>query len=194
MKPTSDNIVDFIRWLFDKRGSESYLGEQVTMAEHMLQAAHFAKQDGVSEALIVAALLHDVGHFTGDFGDDFIAQGVDNLHEDAGGAVLSPFFPEAVTEPIRLHVAAKKYLCATAPDYYETLSDASKRTLELQGGAMTDEERCAFESHPHFEAAVRLRRWDDAGKVPALSVAGLSDYLGMINRVCKTPPANKAGA
>ena len=108
MKPTQENMTQFIRWLFEKRGTESYLGEKVTMAEHMLQAAYFAGQDGATEKLIVAALLHDVGHFIGDFGDDFIEMGVDNLHEDAGGKVLSPFFPAEVTEPIRLHVAAKK--------------------------------------------------------------------------------------
>ena len=84
MKPTRENIVDFIRWLFDKRGADVYLGEAVTMAEHMLQAAHFAESDGADETLIVAALLHDVGHFTGEFGDDYIERGVDNLHEDAG--------------------------------------------------------------------------------------------------------------
>ncbi|WOV90808.1 MAG: HD domain-containing protein [Candidatus Zeuxoniibacter abyssi] len=107
MKPTQENMTQFIRWLFEKRGTESYLGEKVTMAEHMLQAAYFAGQDGATEKLIVAALLHDVGHFIGDFGDDFIEMGVNNLHEDAGGKVLSPFFPAEVTEPIRLHVAAK---------------------------------------------------------------------------------------
>ena len=183
MKPTRENIVDFIRWLFDKRGAEVYLGEAVTMAEHMLQAAHFAESDGADETLIVAALLHDVGHFTGEFGDDYIERGVDNLHEDAGGAVLSPFFPATLTEPIRLHVAAKKYLCATDSAYYDALSESSKRTLELQGGAMSDAEKRAFEGNPHFAAAVRMRRWDDAGKVRGMRVAGLEHYLGMIDRV-----------
>lgn len=183
MKPTRENISDFIRWLFDKRGAEVYLGEEVTMAQHMLQAAHFAGTSGADETLIVAALLHDVGHFTSEFGDDYIEQGVDNLHEDAGGAVLSPFFPKVVTEPIRLHVAAKKYLCATEAAYYDALSEASKRTLKLQGGTMSDAEKCAFESNPHFEAAVRVRRWDDAGKVRDMQVAGLEHYFGMIDRV-----------
>ena len=182
MKPTTENISEFICWLFNKRGAELYLGEAVTMAEHMLQAAHFAEQEGADEELIVAALLHDVGHFTGEFGDDYIEQGVDNLHEDAGDAVLSPFFPKAVTEPIRLHVTAKKYLCATDSAYYETLSDASKRTLELQGGAMADEEIREFEGNPHFKNAVRMRRWDDAGKVSGMQVAGVDHYLAMINR------------
>ena len=185
MKPTRENISDFIRWLFNKRGADAYLGENVTMAEHMLQAAHFAERSGADEAVIVAALLHDVGHFTNEFGDDYIEQGVDNLHEDAGSAVLSPFFPETVTEPIRLHVAAKKYLCATDPAYYGALSEASKRTLELQGGAMNDAEKREFESNPHFEVAVRMRRWDDAGKVPEMQVNGLEHYLGMVARVRK---------
>ena len=166
MKPTQENMTQFIRWLFEKRGTESYLGEKVTMAEHMLQAAYFAGQDGATEKLIVAALLHDVGHFIGDFGDDFIEMGVDNLHEDAGGKVLSPFFPAEVTEPIRLHVAAKKYLCATDSSYYARLSEASKRTLELQGGAMNEKESREFESHPHFQAAVKLRRWMTPARWP----------------------------
>ena len=187
MKPTRENFSDFIRWLFNKRGADAYLGENVTMAEHMLQAAHFAARDGANETLIVAALLHDVGHFTNEFGDDYIEQGVDNLHEDAGCAVLSPFFSEAITEPIRLHVAAKKYLCATDPAYYDALSEASKRTLELQGGAMNDAEKREFESNPHFEPAVRMRRWDDAGKVPGMQVAGLEHYIDMISHAQKTP-------
>lgn len=183
MKPTQENMTQFIRWLFEKRGTESYLGEKVTMAEHMLQAAYFAEQDGAAEKLIVAALLHDVGHFTGDFGDDFIEMGVDNLHEDAGGKVLSLFFPAEVTEPIRLHVAAKKYLCATDSSYYAHLSEASKRTLALQGGAMSEKEAREFESHLHFQAAVKLRHWDDAGKVAGMPVPDLTHYLDMIDRV-----------
>ncbi len=185
MKPNNENIADFIHWLFEKRGAEAYLGEQVTMAEHMLQAAYFAEQDGADEALIVAALLHDVGHFTGEFGDDYIEQGIDNLHEDAGGKVLEPFFPKTITEPIRLHVAAKKYLCATNTAYYNTLSEASKKTLQLQGGAMTTEEQREFESNLHFSNAVKMRHWDDAGKVSALAVPALSHYLPMIERVRK---------
>ncbi len=189
MKPTRGNFAEFAQWLFAERGAESYLGEQVTMAEHMLQAAVFAEREGAAEHLIVAALLHDVGHFTGAFGDDFIERGVDNLHEDAGADVLRPFFPPEITEPIRLHVAAKKYLCAAQPEYYSALSEASRKTLQLQGGAMSEKEMREFEKRPHFEPALRLRKWDDAGKVPGMQIPKIARYLPMITRALL--PENK---
>ncbi len=185
MKITHDNILDFIQWLFEKRGTEIYLGEKVTVAEHMLQTAHFAEKNSADQMLIVAALLHDVGHFTNEFGDDYIAQKVDNRHEEAGSLTLAPFFPKAVTEPIRLHVTAKKYLCSTDPTYYRTLSNASKQTLELQGGSMNDAEKREFENNPYFEPAIKLRHWDDAGKVSGMKVARLTHYFGTIERVRK---------
>ena len=186
MRPTHDTALEYIHALFDARGADAYFGEDVTIAEHMLQTAHFAEQGGAEETLIVAALLHDVGHLNSEFGDDYIEQGVDNRHENAGSIALSPFFPQAVTEPIRLHVAAKKYLCATAPVYYKNLSDASKRTLELQGGVMNEAQQREFESNAYSEAAVKLRYWDDAGKIPGLRAAELEHYHAMIERVQTT--------
>lgn len=182
MKPTRDNFFQFLDWLFYQRGAEAYLGEPVTIADHMLQAAYCAEADGADEPLIVAALLHDVGHFTGAFGDDYIEKRIDNRHEEVGCAVLSPLFPRAVAESIGLHVAAKKYLCATDAAYYDTLSDASKKTLQLQGGVMNDDEVRAFENRRYFAAAVKLRRWDDAAKVRGLRVNGLPHYRAMIAR------------
>lgn len=182
MKPITD-ILQHLHSLFDGEGANIYFGEEVTIAEHMLQVAHFAEKSGADELQIVAALLHDVGHLNNEFGDDYIEKGVDNRHENAGSSLLSPFFPTTITEPIRLHVAAKKYLCATSPAYYETLSTASKRTLELQGGVMNEAEKRAFESNAHADVAIKLRHWDDAGKVPALPVAKLTHYHAMIERV-----------
>ena len=185
VKQAEEDIVDFLRRLFATRGAESYLGEEVTMAEHMLQAAHFAAQAGAGDELIVAALLHDVGHFTGAFGDDYIERQTDNLHEDAGAAALAAYFPDAVINPIKMHVAAKRYLCATDPAYFARLSEASVRTLELQGGAMNDEECRAFERRPGWRDALQVRRWDDDGKVAGMEVAGFEHYVGAINRVRK---------
>lgn len=185
MNKIHNNILDYIHHLFDGHGAEVYFGEQVTIAEHMLQAAHFAERDGADEKLIVATLLHDVGHLNNKFGDNYIEQGVDNQHENAGSKILEPFFDKEITEPIRLHVAAKKYLCATNKKYYETLSDASKQTLQLQGGAMNAAAQHEFESNAYAKSAIRLRYWDDAGKVSGMRVAGLEHYHAMIDRVRK---------
>ena len=161
-----DNIVDFIADIFHRRGADSYLGEQVTMSEHMLQAALLAESEEAGDELIAAALLHDIGHYTNEFPEDALAQGIDNHHDDAGAAVLEPFFPPSVTEPVRLHVATKRYLCATDPDYFSRLSEASVHTLNLQGGPMSAEETAEFEKLDHRDQAVRVRIWDDEAKVP----------------------------
>lgn len=186
MKPgglTADNIVDFLADIFERRGADSYLGEPVTMSEHMLEAAVFAEREGASEELVAAALLHDVGHYTGEFGEDYIEQGVDNLHDEAGAKVLEAFFPPLVTECVRLHVAAKRYLCATDPAYFGKLSDASVKTLALQGGPMSEAEAAAFRKSPYFEEAVRVRLWDEAGKVPGMATPGFAHYAPLLQRV-----------
>jgi [1-hydroxy-2-(trimethylamino)ethyl]phosphonate dioxygenase len=133
---TRDNVVGFIADIFERRGAESYLGEEVTMSEHMLQGALLAEREGAEEELVAAALLHDIGHYTNEFGEDYIEQGIDNRHDEAGARVLEPFFPPVVTACVRLHVAAKRYLCATDPGYFGKLSPASVATLKLQGGPM----------------------------------------------------------
>lgn len=186
MKPdelTADNIVDFLADIFERRGADSYLGEPVTMSEHMLEAAVFAEREGASEELIAAALLHDIGHYTGEFGEDYIEQGVDNLHDQAGARVLEAFFPPLVTECVRLHVAAKRYLCATGPAYFGKLSDASVKTLALQGGPMSEAEAATFRRNPHFKEAVRVRLWDEAGKVPGMPTPGFRHYAPLLQRV-----------
>ncbi len=180
---TPDTIVDFIGDIFRRRGAESYLGEDVTMSEHMLQGATLAQQAGASDILVAGALLHDIGHYTNEFPEDALAQGTDNLHEEAGARVLDGFFPSVVTDCIRWHVAAKRYLCATDPDYFAKLSDASVHTLNLQGGPMSDAEVAAFAKHPNLEEILQVRIWDDQGKVPGLPTPTFDDFAPLLQRV-----------
>ncbi len=128
--PTLDTrtIVPFLADIFERRGAEEYLGEPVSMAEHMLQSAWFAEQAGAGDELVAAALLHDIGHFTSEFGAYSPQDTEDKHHDDAGAEVLAPFFPPVVSECVRLHVAAKRYLCATDPGYFAKLSEASAPT------------------------------------------------------------------
>src|SRR5690554_5306637 len=148
---TPQNIVAFLEDIFERRGGEEYLGEPVTMAEHMLQGATIAEQNGLPEIIIVSALLHDVGHFTSEFGTFRIDDTEDRHHEEAGAQVLEAFFPSLVTDCVRYHVAAKRYLCATKPEYYNRLSEASIHSLNLQGGAMSAEEVAEFEKNPNLK-------------------------------------------
>jgi phosphonate degradation associated HDIG domain protein len=180
---TKETIVDFIADIFRRRGAESYLGEQVSMSEHMLQAAAAAAAEDAGDVLIAATLLHDIGHYTGEFPEVALARGQNNFHETAGAAVLAPFFPPAVTEPIRLHVAAKRYLCASDPAYLARLSPASVHTLNLQGGSMSEAEAAAFRQTPYVDEAVRVRQWDDAGKVAGLGVPPFEHYLPLLRRI-----------
>jgi gamma-butyrobetaine dioxygenase len=164
---TDHDPVQLIRELFDSEGAAEYLGEPVTQAGHMLQAAHLAQRAGASDALVAAALLHDVGHFTGAVTGQQLMSGTDNKHSHSGADWLAQWFGPEVTEPVRLHVAAKRYLCATEPGYAALLSPASVYTLGVQGGPMSEAEVGEFAASPHAEAACRLRRWDDAAKDPA---------------------------
>ena len=176
-------ITEIVRELLGKRGHESYLGEPVSMTQHMLQTAYLAENAGESDNLIVAALLHDIGHYTGGFDDDYIEVGVDNLHEAAGEQILRHWFPPEVTEPVRWHVDAKRYLCAVEPEYLTTLSRASLRTLALQGGPMKGEELQRFSSHPQLDSILRVRRYDDGGKVPGTKTPDLEHYLEKVQKV-----------
>ena len=180
---TRGNIVAFLADIFDRRGSEEYLGEPVTMAQHMLQAAHFAEQASESETVIVAALLHDVGHFTSEFGMFSMADTEDKYHEEAGADILASFFPDLVTDCVRYHVAAKRYLCATKPDYFNRLSEASIHSLNLQGGPMNGDEVKDFATNPNLEEIIRVRFYDEAGKEPDLQTRPFSHYAPMIQRV-----------
>ena len=187
---TADNIVDFIGDIFARRGAESYLGERVTMSQHMLQAALLAEQSGAAEPVIVSALLHDIGHYTNEFPEDALEKGTNNLHEEAGARVLAPFFPAEVTDPILHHVAAKRYLCATDPAYFGKLSEASVHTLNLQGGPMDADEVAAFSKEPNLDAILQVRIWDDQGKDPAIETPPFAHYAPMVARVAAAHQAN----
>ncbi len=175
-RPEANKIIDFILDLFAHRGAEEYMGEAVSMSQHMEQSAACAVADGAPESLVVAALLHDIGHFLGDHPIDALENGVDNLHEAIGARYLEPYFPPSITEPIRLHVAAKRYLCATDETYLGKLSDASVNSLRVQGGPMTAREIAEFEASPYYRDAVRLRLYDDDGKVAGLAIEPVTRY------------------
>ena len=157
--------VDEVLELFDRFGDDTY-GEQVTQLAHALQTAALARADEADDALVAAALLHDVGHLL-DLADggvpDTEARG-DLAHEARGARWLASLFPPSVTGPVALHVAAKRYRCTVDPVYRDGLSDASEASLRVQGGPMDDDEVARFEAHPAFEQAVVLRLWDDGGK------------------------------
>jgi gamma-butyrobetaine dioxygenase len=162
--------------MFREYGSGAYLGEPVSMTEHMLQSAYAAEQEGAEPRLVAAALLHDYGHFIHEYEEDAAQHGIDTQHEEVGHAFLSEHFGPEVAEPIRMHVAAKRYLCATDPSYLDELSPASILSLELQGGPYSPDEIAEFERSPHAADAVRLRRWDDVGKVAGLETPDLEHY------------------
>jgi gamma-butyrobetaine dioxygenase len=153
----------------------------VTQLEHALQTAALAEQAFALDSLVVAALLHDLGHLLNP-PENTSRSSMDARHEDTAARWLSEYFSRAVTQPIRLHVAAKRYLCACEPAYAEALSPASRRSLVLQGGPMSDGERQTFEQDPWAREATMLRRWDDAAKVPGLRVPGLAHYRERLAR------------
>ncbi|HYZ34392.1 MAG TPA: HD domain-containing protein [Crenalkalicoccus sp.] len=163
--------------LLEHRADARYGLHDVTQREHALQAAWLAEREGGDAALITAALLHDVGHLVHGLGENPAAQGVDDRHEEVGQAYLAAMFGPEVTEPVRLHVAAKRYLCAVEADYFGRLSPDSVLSLQLQGGPMSAEEVAAFRTLPQAEAAIRLRRYDEAAKVPGLATPPVAHFL-----------------
>ncbi len=175
------SLADEIFALFKQRGAGAYYGEPVSMTQHMLQAAYFAEAEAAPAPLVIAALLHDVGHLIETVPDDIADWTTDARHEEVGSRWLAQRFPASVWEPVRLHVPAKRYLCATDSAYFAKLSPASVATLKLQGGPMTRDETARFEAESSYRQAVRLRRWDDAGKIPGLATSQLEDYRALIN-------------
>jgi [1-hydroxy-2-(trimethylamino)ethyl]phosphonate dioxygenase len=172
-----ESLILEILHLFDRRGREMYSGEPVTQTEHALQTAWQAEQSEADAALITASLLHDVGHLLHELGEDCADAGIDDKHEALGAQWLATHFGPNVVEPVRLHVAAKRYRCAIDPAYHARLSDASRQSLRLQGGPFTPEQARKFEEHPYFNAAVRLRLWDEAAKVPGLPTPPLEHFV-----------------
>lgn len=168
---TADTIIAFIGDIFNRRGAESYLGEDVTMSEHMLQGATLAQEEEAGDILIAAALLQGIGHFTNE------------LPEEAGARVLGEFPPPIITDCIRWHVAAKRYLCATDPGYFARLSSASVHTLALQGGPMSASEVADFAQQENLDAILRVRLWDDAGKVAGARTPAFEAFAPLRQRV-----------
>jgi gamma-butyrobetaine dioxygenase len=177
--PTSEQIAA----LFEVGGADQYLGEPVTQAEHMRQSAWLAEESGAPDHLVAAALLHDVGHFCGDVRAAALMSGTDNAHQESGAAWLSQWFGPEVTEPVRLHVDAKRYLCATEPAYLAALSPASIYTLGVQGGQMSAAEAHLFAALAHAGDAVALRRLDDQAKVPGAPAPSLAHFFPLLERL-----------
>jgi gamma-butyrobetaine dioxygenase len=180
---TTTPVVDEILTLFAEYGARAYGGEPVSQLDHALQSAWCAGQDGAGDALVAAALVHDIGHLLA--GRYLAADGLDDEHERRGADYLAVHFPAAVSEPVRLHVAAKRYLCAVEPEYGATLSAGSVLSLELQGGPMTPDECAAFEAEPYSGDAVRLRRYDDDAKRPDASMPALSEYRPLLTSIAR---------
>ncbi|MTI09959.1 HD domain-containing protein [Curvivirga aplysinae] len=177
---TKENVVDFLIDMFNSRGQDEYLGEAITQSEHMLQCAVVADQFEAKESVILASLLHDVGHFMHDYDFDCADHGIDSRHEDVADDFLKKFYPPEVTEPVRMHVDAKRYLCAVEPDYFGKLSEASVHSLKLQGGPMSAEEVKKFEESPHLKDALDLRRFEEAGKVDGVATPKIEEYRDLM--------------
>lgn len=172
-------IIDRIIYLFERFGSERY-GEDATQLQHALQVAELARRNGCTDALIAASLLHDIGQLMDDAGSAADTLGIDARHEISGARFLEACFPASVSEPVRLHVAAKRYLCAVDPAYLERLSRASLLSLKYQGGPMTPGETRTFETESLHAEAVMLRRFDDGGKLPNWHPPELRSYRALL--------------
>jgi phosphonate degradation associated HDIG domain protein len=176
-----------IRALFEAKGGRMYSGEPVTQLEHALQTAKMAEDAGAGPELITASLLHDLGHLLNDQGETPTERGIDDLHQYFALPFLRPLFGQEVLEPIRLHVDAKRYLCATRPGYHDALSADSKRSLVLQGGVYSSDEAAAFIAQQWARQAVELRLWDDAAKTAGEPTPGLEHFLPIMVSVSRAP-------
>jgi phosphonate degradation associated HDIG domain protein len=174
--------IEDIATLFERKGGEQYSGEPVTQLEHALQCAKLAEDYGGDDDLVTAALLHDLGHLLHDLGETPTLQGVDDLHQYRAVPFLRGVFGDEVLGAIQNHVDAKRYLCATQPHYYESLSADSKRSLVLQGGVFNPEQAAAFIAAPGAERAVQVRVWDDLAKADGLATPTLGHYLDRARR------------
>lgn len=178
-------ITNQIVELFNTKGGSMYGGEAVTQLEHALQAATLAKINGAKDELITAALLHDIGHLLHDLPDDSTDKGIDDVHEELAAIFLEKYFKVAVVEPVKLHVAAKRYLCAVDENYFNTLSQPSKVSLEVQGGVMTDIEVKNFEQNKFHQDAVILRKWDDLAKDPNFKTDPVESFVCIMENSLK---------
>lgn len=177
----ADDIVDAIMRMFEIGLRRGYALDKLSHTEHAIQAALVAEKQDEPPSLLVAALVHDVGHFLEPWPRDIAGLGTNYRHEELGSAWLARGFGPEVTEPVRLHVAAKRYLCAVDVDYLDTLSPSSLRSLELQGGPMGRGEIERFEQETYFDEALRLRRIDEAAREPGVALPHIRDFRGLLD-------------
>jgi [1-hydroxy-2-(trimethylamino)ethyl]phosphonate dioxygenase len=173
----SDPVRQELLDIFTGRATKRYGLSAINQLQHALQAAALAEADDAPAATVLASLLHDVGHMIHRLGEDPAGRGIDDVHEELGARWLAERFGPEVSEPVRLHVAAKRYLCAVEPDYLAKLSPDSVRSLGLQGGPMSADEIDDFRRHPLHEEAVRLRRYDEAAKDPHARTPDFDHFL-----------------
>src|SRR5262249_29768275 len=167
------------------KGGKRYGLSTINQRAHALQAAWLAEKAGGSAALITVSVLHDIGHMVHDLGEDPASEGIDDKHEELGEAWLARWFGPDVTEPVRLHVAAKRYLCAAEPNYFTKLSSDSVRSLALQRGRMSESEMAKYRANPHAKAATALRRFDEGAKVKCLETPPVEYFFPYINACLK---------
>lgn len=180
------NPVQTVQNVFETRGRENYGTEAVTQLQHALQCAQLAEDAKASPPLITAALLHDIGHILSD--DQLptsLGEDLNDYHEERGYQWVLNHFGAAVADPVRLHVAAKRYLCTIDPGYAQTLSPTSYKSFQDQGGTMREDEKTAFEDEPFYQEALDLRRWDDQAKDPSQKTASLAHFLGYVQESLK---------
>ena len=173
----SDALRQELLDIFVGRATRRYGLSEINQLQHALQCAAHAEADGAPPATVLASLLHDVGHMIHGLGDNPVGRGIDDVHEQLGADWLAERFGPEVSEPVRLHVAAKRYLCTVESDYFGKLAPDSVRSLKLQGGLMSGEELEAFRAHPQHEEAVRVRRFDEMAKDPRASTPDFDHYL-----------------
>ena len=186
--------LDDVTALFERYGDLAYEGEGVSQLEHALQAAALAEAENAGDVLVTAALLHDLGHILARQGANATLRGIDDRHQYFVIPFLHAILPATVTEPIRLHVAAKRALCALEPGYADSLSPDSRRSLALQGGRFNAEDTEAFLIRPFAREAMRLRRWDDAAKVPGKPTPDLAHFLAIARRCLRAPTTSTAAS
>jgi len=185
--PISERV-EMVFDLYSKYGQEDYIGEPVSQIEHMCQSAEFAEEEGYDEEVILAAFFHDIGHLCVNLGDYSSMDGYGvHSHEKIGANFLRELgFPERVAKLVENHVQAKRYLTYRHPEYFEKLSEASRKTLEFQGGKMNEAEALAFEADPLFEISLKLRTWDEMAKEEHIPLPDLAIYRQMAARMIKS--------
>jgi 2-amino-1-hydroxyethylphosphonate dioxygenase (glycine-forming) len=175
-------ISDEIMSYYQQHGGEEYAGEKVTQLEHMVQAAQLAQEQGYDDEVVLAAFLHDIGHIceAGHGDNEMDGFGIKD-HEEIGAKFLKQKgFSKKIMRLVESHVEAKRYLTLRYPEYYAQLSDASKKTLEYQGGRMTEEEADAFEQYPLFKLIIQMRRWDEEAKIEHKPLPDLGMFREMM--------------